>query len=187
MVFKTYILGAAAALMCSGVGIAAQSTTTTQQPRAQQSSERKTSTILTGCVYQEKDVPGRAPNPAERAGILEDYILAEVQPGPSSARSTATTGTSGAATTGTSGVKSGAMYKLEKVKDDQLKELVGKRVEVTGRIDAEAGDAKNPGATAPKTSATDRVIGHDRVDLPEFEVESIREVSGTCPAKPSSR
>jgi hypothetical protein len=43
-------------------------------------SAQKASTTITGCVYQEKDVPGRAPNPAERAGILEDYILAEITP-----------------------------------------------------------------------------------------------------------
>jgi hypothetical protein len=31
------------------------------------------------------------------------------------------------------------------------------------------------------------VIGRDRVDLAEFEVTSIKEVSGTCPAKPGVR
>ena len=34
------------------------------------------------------------------------------------------------------------MYKLEKIADEQLRAAVGKRVEVTGRIDAEPGDAK---------------------------------------------
>jgi hypothetical protein len=43
-------------------------------------SAQSASNTLTGCVYQEKDVPGRAPNPAERIGILEDYILAEITP-----------------------------------------------------------------------------------------------------------
>jgi hypothetical protein len=132
-------------------------------------------------VYREKDVPGRAPNVAERAGILEDYILAEVTS--SQAKGASSAGTPGAV--GTSGMaKSGAMYKLELVADDKLKEMVGKRVEVTGRIDAEAGDKTSP-AAAPPTTATDRAIGRDRVDLPEFEVTSIREVAGTCPATPS--
>jgi hypothetical protein len=35
-------------------------------------------TTLTGCLYNERDIPGRTPNVAERAGVLEDYILAEV-------------------------------------------------------------------------------------------------------------
>jgi hypothetical protein len=134
-------------------------------------------------VYQEKDVPGRAPNVAERAGILEDYILAEVTPSqPQGTPSTATPGT-----TGTSGTaKSGAMYKLELVDDAKLKAMVGKRVEVTGRIDAEAGD-RTPTSPTPPTTPTDRAIGRDRIDLPEFEVSSIKEVTGTCPPKPSVR
>jgi hypothetical protein len=137
---------------------------------------------LSGCVYREQDVAGRSPNVAERAGVLEDYILAEVSSKP---ESTPPTGTPGAA--GTSGTAaSGAMYKLELVEDDKLRTLVGKRVEVTGRIDAEAGDKAATPATPP-TTPTDRAIGRDRIDLPEFEVTSIRETTGTCPAKPSVR
>src|SRR5690349_18916411 len=77
-------------------------------------------TTLTGCVYQEKDVPGRAPNLAERAGIGEDYILAEL----SAAEAAKPTGTTGAAVPTTY-----SMYKLEKIADTQLKSAVGKRVE----------------------------------------------------------
>jgi hypothetical protein len=128
---------------------------------------------LTGCVYREKDVPGRAPNVAERAGVLEDYILADVRPASGS-------GTVG--TTGTPGKEHG-MFKLELIADEKLQAVVGKRVEVTGRIDAEAGDSKSP-ATAAPSSQTDKVIGRDKVDLAEFEVTSMREVAGTCPASP---
>ena len=78
------------------------------------------------------------------------------------------------------------MYKLERIDDEKLKAVVGKRVEVTGRIDAEAGD-KTPTAATPPATPADRAIGHDKVDLPEFEVTSIKEVTGTCPAKPSAR
>ena len=132
---------------------------------------------LTGCVYKEKDVPGRAPNVAEKAGVLEDYILADVRPAAASG------GTAGA--TGTSGTTAQApMYKLELIADEKLQAVVGKRVEVTGRIDAEAGDAKAQPATPPTTSPTDKAIGHDKIDLPEFEVSSMKEVAGTCPAMP---
>ena len=79
------------------------------------------------------------------------------------------------------------MYKLELIEDDKLKAVVGKRVEVTGRIDAEAGDVKSAPATPPTTSPTDKTIGRDKIDIPEFEVTSIKEVAGDCPATPSGR
>jgi hypothetical protein len=127
-------------------------------------------------VYREQDVPGRAPNVAERAGIMEDYILAVAAPTP------APGSTAGAV--GTAGASGGTMYKLELIADEKLRAVVGKRVEVTGRIDAEAGDKTAPAAP---TTPTDRAIGRDRVNLPEFEVVSMREVEGTCPAKPAAR
>ena len=123
-------------------------------------------------------MPGRAPNVAERAGVLEDYILAEVRPG--SAGPTGTAGTSGS-------TKAASMYKLELIADEKLQAVVGKRVEVTGRIDAESGDAKSQPATPPAASKTDKAIGRDRIDLPEFEVTNMREIEGTCPATPSGK
>jgi len=150
-----------ASAMLAATAISAQSTSTT--------------TTITGCVYQEKDVPGRAPNPAERVGILEDYILAEITPAEA------------AKPAGTTGVpKTYSMYKLEKAADKELKAMVGKRVEVTGRIDAKAKDATGQPSASTQTTKTDRIIGHDRIDLPDFEVSSIRAVSGSCPAKPTT-
>jgi hypothetical protein len=182
--------------MCAGAGAAAQSTTgagqaqsptqpgtTTQADRP--ATTQQASTTITGCVYREADVPGRAPNVAERAGILEDYILAEAD---SSSPQTAATPSAGATagTVGTSG-SAGKMYKLELIADDQLRAVVGKRVEVTGRIDAEPGDAP-AGATGTTgaTSQTDRVLGRDRIALPEFEVTSIKEVAGACSPAPGA-
>jgi hypothetical protein len=136
-------------------------------------------------VYQEKDIPGRAPNVAERVGILEDYILAEVSGRAGVSGATGTSG-SGSAAGAASAQGTGPMYKLEFVDDDKLKALVGKRVEVTGRIDAESGDAVAP-APGEQSSKTDKVIGRDRVDLSEFEVASIKEVAGVCPATPGTK
>jgi hypothetical protein len=188
-VIKNYFRASAVALLCSGAVVVAQASASSQapqpqsQPRAQTPAASQPSTTLTGCVYREQDVPGRSPNVAERAGVLEDYILAEVMPNqPQSSPSTATPGAAG--TSGT--VSSGAMYKLELIADEKLKALVGKRVEVTGRIDAEPGD-KTPTSATPPTTPTDRAIGRDRINLSEFEVTSIKEVTGTCPAKPSVR
>jgi hypothetical protein len=182
---KKYAIAIALAFSCSGVLAAqAQSTPSAQQPTTQpDATSPQASTTITGCVYREQDVPGRAPNVAERAGILEDYILAEVR----GAAPGAATGTAGATGTSGSTAELGTMYKLERAADDKLKTLVGKRVEVTGRIDKESGDSpKSPAATPPSTQ-TERAIGRDRVALAEFEVTSIREVSGSCPAKPGIR
>jgi hypothetical protein len=193
-VIRNYIRASAVVAVCTGAVFVTQAgaSSQAQQPQAQQpqsqqpqspsnmQSKTASPVTLSGCVYREQDVPGRAPNVAERAGVLEDYILAEVTP--SQPQGTPSTSTPGAA--GTSGtVKAGTMYKLELIADEKLRAVVGKRVEVTGRIDAEAGDKTAPAPTTP----TDRAIGRDRVDLPEFEVTSIKEVTGTCPAKPSAQ
>jgi len=76
------------------------------------------------------------------------------------------------------------MYKLEFVDGDKLKSMVGKRVEAIGRIDVEAGDSAAP-APGTKSTTTDKVVGHDRVNLSEFEISSIKEVAGACPATPA--
>lgn len=181
---RKYVIATAAVVACSGLVGVAQSPSATPQPAPAQQTEPQTptaqpSTTLTGCVYQEKDVPGRAPNVAERAGVLEDYILADVKPA-GAVGTSGSVGTSAGASHG-----SHAMYKLELIADEKLKAAVGKRVEVTGRIDAEAGDSQS--AAAPAASQTDKAIGRDKVDLAEFEVTSMREVEGSCPATPTGK
>ena len=71
------------------------------------------------------------------------------------------------------------MYKVEGPSDEHLKALVGKKVEVTGRIDPE-GSGATAGGPRP-----DRGPGPDAISLPEFEATTVREVSGTCPASPA--
>ena len=199
-----YIFTGALAAACSSGLVAAQAqqpqtpspttpstTTSTQRPASETAAQQAATTTVVGCIYRERDVPGRAPNVAERAGISEDYILAEV----SGLASTGTTGAPGATgadssssssakATGTAG-STGPMYKLEFVDDDKLQALIGKRVEVTGKIDKEAGDSAAP-APGTRSSTTEKVIGRDQVAFSEFEVSAIKEVSGTCPAMPST-
>jgi hypothetical protein len=159
--------------------------TTPQQPAAQQPAADQSSgmtTTLIGCVYKEQDVPGRTPNVAERAGVMEDYILAQVE-----RKSDATASAAAAAgAVGTSGSAGHKMYKLERIADEQLKALVGKRVEVTGKIDAEREDSTRPRGTAG-TAPDKNIASPDKIELPEFEVSSIKEVEGSCPASPSVR
>ena len=140
---------------------------TTQKPSPDMTV--KPTTQLVGCLYREEQVPGRTPNVAERAGILEDYILVDAK----IAKPETTTNAVPA---------SGNIYKVEGPPDDRLRALVGKRVEVTGRIDPEGGAAATKGAPT-----ADRGPGPDQVNLPEFEASAIREVAGTCPAMPARK
>lgn len=136
----------------------------------------KPTVTLTGCLYREDQVPGRTPNIAERAGILEDYILADAT------MPDGQTGPGGGAAVGTSGVTpaTGSWYKVENIRDTRLKALLGKRVAVTGRIDPEGRGRLGVGG-GPRP---DRGLGPDVLSLPEIEASSIREVSGSCPSKP---
>ena len=158
---------------------------TTQTPAtATAAQDSMATTTIQGCVYKEQDIPGRSPDIAEKAGVLEDYILV------ASPAMSATAGTSG--TVGTTGTAGAAMsgnkaYKLEKIADEQLRAVVGKRVEVTGRVDAERGDTATSTATGAAAPARDKNVGPDKIELPEFEVTSMKEVAGTCPAAPAIR
>jgi hypothetical protein len=184
-VLKRIFVATVVSVACTGIAVGAQSSTDPQQnpTQAQPTSgmDQPGTTTLTGCVYRESDVPGRTPNVAEKAGVLEDYILADAK---ASAASGAT-GTSGSTSASGAAGATAKMYKLERIADDRLSSVVGKRVEVTGRIDAEAGDQATGTSGAP--SGADKSAGPDRIELPEFEVSSIREIEGTCPPKPESK
>jgi len=166
MLNRTTLFGIALAATIALAGNAA----TAQSPAP---SQAPSSTTLTGCLYEEKSISGRTPNVAERAGVLEDYILVVAN---------AATSTSGAAgSVGTSGTTS-PMYKVELIADDKLQPLVGKSVEVTGKIDED--DAKEA-ASAPRRDQTPG--SPDDIELPEFEASAIREVPGSCPATPAGK
>jgi hypothetical protein len=137
-------------------------------------------TTLAGCLYREDQVPGRKPNIPERAGILEDYILADASVAGTQTKPGATPDATG--TTGSTTLASGNMYKVEGPPDEQLKALVGKRVEVTGRISPERGPVGTAGKPRP-----DQGLGPDEINLPELEATSTREIAGTCPPAPAPR
>ena len=176
-------MGSAAAVMAvSFAGVNAQSTGSqtpqTQTPQTSASQQSMATTTLKGCVYKEEAIPGRTPNVAEKAGVMEDYILVVSDQAATSAPGTATpTGTSGAAS-------AHKAFKLEKIADERLSAMVGKMVEVTGKTDADNDTAKNR-ATGTGGTTPDRSLGPDKIELPEFEVTNIKEIEGTCPATPN--
>ena len=118
---------------------------------------------VSGCLMREADVPGQKPNPAERAGIMPDYVLTNVQ-----MRSASPAGTAGRTETPreTAGATtSDTKLKLQKLDGDKAKDNLNKRVEVTGRLDVDKTDA--PRGT----------------QLPKLEVASLRVLAQSCTAQ----
>ncbi len=133
----------------------------TQQPRAQVTEAAPTT--LAGCLYHEESIPGRSPNVAEKAGVGADYILADAAPVREQGR---------AQEESVAGLATGRMYKVTKIDGKQLKDLAGKRVEVTGSI--------KPDNDAPPDERSANFQ-----NLPTLEGTTIREVAGAaCPARP---
>jgi hypothetical protein len=112
-------------------------------------------------------------------GIAEDYILTSASVAPAASAPAGATGSGTPSATGTSGStpSTGSSYKLSGLDDAKLKALIGKRVEVVGKVDA--GDAKDVASGAARPAANPK-------DIPEFDAVSIREVTGSCaPASPA--
>ena len=186
IVVSMFITVCAAGLLASQ----APAPTAAPTPRAQAAASQTPATLVTlvGCLYRERSIPGRTPNVAERVGVLEDYILADAKLAPGSSTGAGGVGqTSNRPETAQHGLKAGNMYKVENLPDERLGALVGKRIEVVGKIDAEPGDPPRGPVGAPAAAKPDRSAGPDRIELPEFEATSIKEVSGTCPATPAPR
>jgi len=174
---REIVLGAAAVLCAASLGSAqiAPPAQGAPQPRAQQPRADPKGPVMTlaGCLYRENSIPGRSPNVAEKAGILEDYILADASPArqrsPLSDPPIADKGQP--PDTPAVGLASGRMYKVTKFDDERLKSLLGKRVEITGTIKSD-NDAK------PADRETN-------TNLPNIEGTSIREIAGqSCPGTP---
>jgi len=178
---RLWMSGVATAIALSMASVGAQTPQTppqtptpqTQQPPA--SAMQGAEKTLQGCVYKEADVPGRTPNVAEKAGVMEDYILVTSDSASATAGTTGTNPPTAAPATGS--VTAGKAFKLEKIADERLKAVVGKRVEVTGRVDEGAS-----GTTGVKPDTNP--VSPDKIELPEFEVSALKEVPGTCPTTP---
>ena len=180
------------ALGISGA-VAAQSTSqgTAQQPATPAQQQMAAHTVkVEGCLVREEAVQGREPNVAERAGVMEDYILTGVKflegapQAHGAAGTSGATGTSGAATgeaAGTSGKADAKKTKLEirGIDDERLQQFVGQRVEIEGKIDPQdfAEGAREQASPA----------GEKTGDLPELEGTVIRKASSNEPCPPAGK
>lgn len=160
--------------------IAAQNPAPPQPPQAPDAQSQRTDqparVTVEGCLMREADVPGRQPNVAERAGIAEDYVLTSARtvmgstlatgayrsaPPPPDDKPVGTSGTAPAA----------AMYEIEGIDDDQLKQFIGQRVQIEGTF-----ENLERAHTAPeKRTPAD--------DLVELRGTTIKQVAGTCTSK----
>lgn len=175
---RTTIMTAALAALATAVTLNAQAPQQPTTPQTQPQTERQRpatdsranadtmqSVTITGCVKEEKDVAGRTPNPAERAGIGEDYLLTNVKMASGSS---------------TSGIGLASMYQLKGVSDAELKKHIGHQVEVVGRLEGNTANRPSAGAGAGASGSTPAA---SRSDVPDFTATSIKMIAATCPAQ----
>ena len=93
---------------------------TTDTTTAQRTPATTDQTItISGCLKEEKDVPGLKPNVAERAGVAEDFILTNVKM---------------ASASPVSGIALSSQYEIEGLAEGDLKKHLNHQVELMGMI-----------------------------------------------------
>lgn len=188
--------GACAAVMSFGMVAFAQTTgQTPAQPAAEPTAQPPAQTppppaqaaepqkapeqqvTVVGCVQREADFrramdAGKGGVAGTGVGVGNEYVLVNA------AVKAEAPGAPAEAPAGTTGTTPGAAFELTGKNEEQAGPHVGKRVEIVGKLKAaEIGAAGRPtGGAAPE------VMGKD-LKLRELEVVSVRETTGTCPAK----
>jgi hypothetical protein len=114
---------------------AQQPVSDTQCPAAQAATGQMLT--ITGCLKEEKAIPGEKPNLAERAGVTEDYILDNVKM---------------AASSTVSGLALAPRYEIEGIDRSDLKKHVNHQVEITGTITQPAPEGNDTTADFRATS-----------------------------------
>ena len=164
-------------------GLLVLGTTLSAAAQAQSSAQSATSgadeITVSGCVQREADY--RKTHDAGRGGVAgtgvgagNEFVLVDASN--SASGSSATTGTSGS---------SAAAYELTGPNEGKVGSYINKRVEITGKLKAAEVSASNTptgGATAGEPPKGVDVMSKD-LKLRELEVSTVREASGTCPAK----
>ncbi len=163
-----YLIGCFAAVVCAlTVSVAAQNPS--QDPPAQQQAkppaqELAATVTVEGCLVTEEQVPGRKPNIAAKAGVREDYILTNALMIKGTAPKAAAAEPKPGEPVGTAGALA-PMFDVKGIEGSQLKQFVGKRVQIDGTF-ADVEKSATAGAAE---------------DLVDIKGTAIREVSGKCP------
>ena len=130
---RTRLMTIAALVGASALTISAQNPQTPPPPQPQQrpttpgtaDTTQRTAAVpdqvitVRGCLNNEKDVAGLKPNPVERAGVTEDYVLTMVKM---------------ASNSQVSGIGLASKYEVEGISETELQKHVGHEVELTGTI-----------------------------------------------------
>ena len=172
----------------AALGMAAFAQTTPQQSPASQSQTAAPASrpaaagqqvTIVGCVQREADYrkahdDGKGGVAGTGVGAGNEFVLINAA---------VSTGGSGAAPTGTAGSTGGTAYELTGSGEGQAAKFVNKRVEVMGMFKAAetAGGAPTGGPTAGAPPSGVDVVSKD-LKLREFEVSSVKEATGNCPA-----
>jgi hypothetical protein len=145
----------------------------------QQGTERVT---LTGCLKQERDVPGLTSHRAERAGLGEGFVLTNarltaIAAAPAQNPSPETPYGSESARTAPS-----TMYRIAGLDNEKLQALLNQHVEVTGRLESAPQPTDMISNTEPVRHAEAEAETHAGApeDLPQIRATAIRAVSSTC-------
>jgi hypothetical protein len=139
-----------------------------QQPATQPSMSAEREVTLTGCVQSEEDYRkekgmGKGGAVGTGAGVSNEFVIINAKPA-GAASTSETAGTTGAAA---------QAYEVTGSKEGDLKEFVGKRVEITGKAKA----AERSASGAP-TGGVDPA-GQD-LKLAEIEIATVKAVPGDC-------
>jgi hypothetical protein len=140
-----------------------------QQPATQPSASAEQPITLTGCVQSEEDyrkAKGMAKGGAvgTGVGVGNEFVIIGVKPAGAAPSTAETAGTTGAA---------GQAYEVTGSNEGDLKQYVGKRVEITGKAKA----AERSASGAP-TGGVDPA-GQD-LKLAEIEIAAVKAVPGEC-------
>lgn len=173
-------------------GVVALVTVASAAPAQAQVEKPDQPVTVTGCVVREADYrrvqdAGKGGVAGTGVGAGNEFVLTSATP--SSAGSSAPAakpGAAGGVPTGTSGALSLSMtaYELTGPNEARAEQFVGRRVEISGTLkkaDVGAGGATG-GPTAGKPPSGVDVTSSD-LKLRELEVTSVKESTGTCPAK----
>ena len=171
---STLTMGAStAALFALNLAVFAQapSQPPSQQPTAQAPARQVT---ITGCVQSEADYReaknlGRGGAAATGTGVGNEFVIVSASMSSASAREKP--GEAPAATAGTLG----DAYEVTGSSESQLKQHVGKRVEITGTV-------KPAEKTAGKPTGGADPMGQD-LRLPEIEIATVKTATGDCPTR----
>lgn len=165
-------------------------TQTAQKDMQHEGHDAAKQVTIVACVQREADYRreknlGAGGAVGTGAGVGNEFVL--INASMASPAAAAATGTQPETATGTSGTMAagaGQAFEVSGEKESELEQYVGKRVEIVAKVKpAETGPTGTTGGATAGTPPTGVDITSPDLKLKEVEIVSVRESTGTCPAK----